>query len=355
VVVTDSSNYHRLYVDNNQYPSKLLNNVDLKNITIGKRSDNVWFFKGKIDDICIYNRALNPSEVKSDTSIITTGTISNNNSSKTTTQTQVSTLQNLKKQEIASNYSDYDLEFVEKSYVMYDVNNNGMVDPLEKCSIKFKIRNASDNDVPNNNIGIKCQDVFTGLEYDWVVEVGTVKAGDTASVEFSVKGLQTLTTSVATFLLSIKENGTSFGEHVNLAIKTQPISNVAHTITAYWSKKKGADWSSASYVVGDYFIYVDGVQMYLKSSSVASLIANQYATLYANFKNFVKTNSGYDSEIDADYITYDADCVYEDNYDGEYVNSTDKVSLTFNDYKKTDDHSVKIYLKTRGDSYLIKY
>ena len=41
----------------------LLNNIDLTNITIGKRSDNVWYFNGKIDDIRAYDRVLTPTEV----------------------------------------------------------------------------------------------------------------------------------------------------------------------------------------------------------------------------------------------------------------------------------------------------
>ncbi|NVO03522.1 MAG: T9SS type A sorting domain-containing protein [Bacteroidetes bacterium] len=63
VVVVDSANYHRVYFDNVMYPKVLLNNIDLTNLTIGKRSDNVWFFNGKIDDIRTYDRVLTPTEV----------------------------------------------------------------------------------------------------------------------------------------------------------------------------------------------------------------------------------------------------------------------------------------------------
>lgn len=63
VVVVDSANYHRVYFDNVAFPNALLSNIDLTNITIGKRSDNVWYFNGIIDDIRIYDRILTPTEI----------------------------------------------------------------------------------------------------------------------------------------------------------------------------------------------------------------------------------------------------------------------------------------------------
>lgn len=63
VVVVDSASYHHVFVNDVRYPDALLNDVNLTNLSIGKRMDNFFYFNGKIDDICFYDRVLDDSEV----------------------------------------------------------------------------------------------------------------------------------------------------------------------------------------------------------------------------------------------------------------------------------------------------
>ena len=206
LVVLIDSHTLKIYVDNN-LESKI-SNVSAPSSWNGKRSlgslndGNAMFLKGCIDDMRIYNRALNVSEI-----------------------------------DALYTESDKNPRLDISNFALINPKGNNTIGTYQTANIKFNISNIGKGDAKNVEVKISETNYASGLEYPTTKVIGDMVIGNSQEISIPIKANKELTNGTANFSVQLIEKNGFNSSQKTLSVATKSIKSLTEEIKMYVENK----------------------------------------------------------------------------------------------------------------------